>query len=184
MICLAFVLAAGSVVAAPAMYSVDAAHSSLTYHIVHKLHEVSGTSHDLETKARLLPDGTLQVMARAAIVSFKSGDGNRDEHMVEAVEGNKYPYVIFKGTAKVKMPDHFPAKEDVATVGEITFHGQTHKEKLPIQIAFTSPEQAKVTADFKISLDAYKVERPSLFFVKIDDACQIKADLAMVASAQ
>src|SRR5207237_668908 len=41
--------------------------SALTYTLIHKLHEVKGTSKRLEGKARLLPDGTLQVAVRARV---------------------------------------------------------------------------------------------------------------------
>ncbi len=47
------------------LFSVKSADSSLSYHLIHKLHEVVGTARPTEGKARLLPDGTLQVAVRA-----------------------------------------------------------------------------------------------------------------------
>ena len=68
------------------------ASSSITYHLVHKMHRVDGVSHKVEGKARLTPDGKAQVMVRAPSESFDSGNVNRDAHMKEAVEAAKYPW--------------------------------------------------------------------------------------------
>src|SRR6478752_6439094 len=75
---------------APADYSIDAKDSTLTYHLIHKMHKVDGVSHKVEGKARLTPDGKAQVLVRAASESFDSGNVNRDAHMKEAVEAAKY----------------------------------------------------------------------------------------------
>src|SRR4051812_38009232 len=75
---------------------VDRGKSSITYHLVHKLHKFDGISKQVDGKARLLGDGRAQVMVRAAVESFDSGNSNRDEHMKETVEAARFPTVELK----------------------------------------------------------------------------------------
>jgi hypothetical protein len=44
-------------------------------------------------------------------------------------------------------------------------------------VIFESPTKIRALCRFTISLDAFKVERPSLLFVKVDDALELEADL-------
>ena len=73
----ALTLAALSQAPAPRLLAVDPARSTITYGIVHKLHKADGVSHEVEGKAALLADGKVQVMVRAPIASFKSGESSR-----------------------------------------------------------------------------------------------------------
>lgn len=38
----------------------------------------------------------------------------------------------------------------------------------------------RVTGGFDVSLDAHKIERPSLLFVKVEDACHLAVDLILL----
>ncbi|MGZ3457631.1 MAG: YceI family protein, partial [Archangium sp.] len=122
-------------------------------------------------KARILPDGTLQVAVRANVADFDSGNANRDAHMKETTEAEKYPTVEFKGVAAgVKMPTAFPSEQTVPLKGQLTFHGVKQPVEVPMKVTFTSAKDVKAEGKFQISLEAYKIERPSLLMVKVDDA--------------
>ena len=73
----------------------------LTYTLIHKLHQVEGTSRALECKAMAAPDGTMRVQVRTKIASFDSGNSHRDEHMREVTHEAVHPYVTVKGTLPV-----------------------------------------------------------------------------------
>src|SRR5256885_17248982 len=93
----------------PADFAVDAKGSSLTYHLVHKMHKVDGVSHKVEGKARLMPDGKAQVSVRVPSESFDSANVNRDAHMKEAVEAAKYPFIELKALGDgVTAPSTLP----------------------------------------------------------------------------
>ena len=162
-----------------ALYSVDPGASRLTYRIVHKLHEVDAESKAVEAKATLAADGTVQVMARAAVASFKSGDANRDEHMLEVVESGAHPFVTLKAVGHADVPTALPATTTVALACDLDFHGVHSTERFPVTIDVAADGTAHVTGSFNVSLDKYKVDRPSLLFVKVDDACLIKVDLTL-----
>jgi polyisoprenoid-binding protein YceI len=179
-------LAAAALAAAPEgrAFSVDPAKSVLGFHIVHKFHKVHGESRSLQGKALLSPDGAVQVMVRAPVASFDSGDGNRDGNMRDTLEAAKYPYVTFKAVGKLTPPKEYPARAEVELDGELDFHGRKRPEKVPVTVEFAAPDALHVTGRFAVSLDKYEVERPSLLFVKIEDACAIDVDFALRGEAR
>ena len=163
------------------IYSVKKDASSLTYKLKHKLHEVVGTAKPSDGKAKLLPDGTLQVAVRANVKDFDSGNSNRDAHMQEVTESAKFPLIDFKGVATgVKMPASFPGTVPVTLKGKLTFHGVTQDVSIPLTVTFTSAKEATATGSFDISLEGYKIERPSLLMVKVDDKLVLEPKLTFV----
>src|SRR5437870_13217458 len=83
----------------------DLREGSLTYTVVHRLHEVRATSHQVEGRALAQPDGTAKVQVRVRVATFDSGNSNRDEHMREATHEQSHPYAEVKGTiTAVAMP--------------------------------------------------------------------------------
>lgn len=163
---------------APHVFSVDPAHSKLSYHITHKLHRVQGDSSSVEGKVAFLADGRVQLMVRAPVASFRSGDSNRDAHMLEVVEAAKYGYVTFKAATRVALPAA-DKPLDLPLTGELEFHGRKRTETIPLKVSFTAPGQLHASGTFDVSLDGYEVERPSLLFVKVEDNCRIELDLAL-----
>ncbi len=156
--------------------SVDPATSLLRYHITHKLHHVSGESNQLEGKAVIQPGGTVQTMVRVAVVSFRSGDANRDSHMEEVLNPNQHPFVVFKGVTQLGSTE---AGGQVTMNGELDFNGVKTPVSVPLEIELKPDGAVRAHGSFDVSLDAHKVERPSLLFVKIDDACRIDIDLML-----
>jgi polyisoprenoid-binding protein YceI len=160
-------------------FNVVPAESSITYHLVHKMHKVDGTSHKVEGKARIMPDGKAQVMIRVPSQSFDSGNVNRDAHMKEAVEAAKYPYVELKALGEgLTPPAQFPTTQKKTFKAQLSFHGIQQVFDLPVDITWDAANKVHANTTFAISLDGYKVERPSLMFVKVDDELKLDAKLA------
>ena len=166
----AFLLAAAI---APGSYAVDATASTLRYVVTHKLHQVDATSKEVEGRAVVRPDGTVLAEVRAPIASFRSGDGNRDEHMLEVMSVGAHPFVVFKGLA------HLEDGPGVRVQGQIDLHGV----KKPVAVPLTAEPQPggsiRVKGAFEVGLEAHGIERPALLFVKVDDACRIELDLLL-----
>lgn len=172
--------AAPATVAAPVLLSVDVANSSITYHLVHKLHKIDGASKKADGKVRIMPNGQAQVMVRIPTESFDSGNSNRDAHMKETVEAAKFPVIELKAAADgVAMPTSFPATVEKTLKGKLSFHGVDKQVELPVKVLFNSASSATVTAQLNISMDEFKIERPSLMFVKVDDALKIDVNLTL-----
>jgi hypothetical protein len=154
--------------------------STLTYRLVHRFHTVTGVSRSVEGRARLLPDGTVQVALRAPLDSFDSGNSNRDAHMREATGAGTSPYVAFKGVGRMTPPDHYPVDEKVALRGELTLK-TTRPVEVATEVRFESADRASVKSTFPVSLEEHQVERPSLMFVKVEDKVEIDAQLTLGA---
>jgi len=159
-------------------FSVVSASSVLSYDVVHKLHKVHGMSKKVEGKARLLPDGKVQVMVRVPVESFDSSNVNRDAHMKEVVEAAKFPQIEIKATADgVVPPQNLPATIDKTFKAQINFHGVQKTLDLPVKLSFESNGSVRAQVAVSLSLEEFKIERPSLMFVKVNDDMQIQADI-------
>ena len=162
------------------LFSVTPDKSSVTYTLVHKLHTVHGVAtKNIDAKAKLGPSGA-QLAIRIPVASFDSGNGNRDEHMQEETEAAKFPSVELKAVvpgAKVQTS----GTSTVTLKGKLTFHGVTQDvSEIPLTLTWANAKDVTVKGNFAISLEGYKVERPSLLGVKVDDKIDLEVDLHMV----
>lgn len=163
-------------------FTLDPAASTLTYHVVHKLHRVEAVSSSLEGKAVLQADGRVLAMVRAPVATFASGDGNRDAHMQEVMETSRFPFVVFKGLAQLDprvMPVSASPGAALSVTGELDLHGVKRPQTVPLQVEFRSDGTVRARGTLVVSLDAFGIERPSLLFVKVEDACRIDLDLVL-----
>ncbi len=161
-----------------ASFSVDPAASTIRYTVVHKLHRVEGVTHEMEARAVVKDDGSVLVMVRVPMASFRSGDGNRDEHMVEAVDAGKFPFVVLKGIVHLGPAREAPASP-VTLDGGVALHGVATPVKVPTTLTVERDGAVRARGAFDVSLDAHGVQRPSLLFVKIDDDCHVDFDVSM-----
>ena len=152
--------------------------SSVTYHVVHKLHKVDGTSKKVDGRARVQSGGATQVAIRVPIESFDSQNVNRDEHMKEVAEAARYPNVELKAVAEgLTIPSSFPSTVQKTWKAQVTMHGVTQTMDIPVTVKFEAADRVVATTSFQIGFDAFKIERPSLMFVKVEDAIKIEASL-------
>ena len=148
---------------------------TLTYSVRHKLHEVKGTTAKLEGRALVQPDGSVRVQVRAKVASFDSGNANRDGHMREVTHELQHPYVTVRGTLSgVALPLADPAEKLLQATVEL--NGE--RQAVPVQVK-VSPEGAFIRArlSFSISLDAFKVSRPELLLIKVEDQVKLEGEL-------
>lgn len=161
-----------------ATFSVDAPASSVRFEVVHKLHHVEGSSRDIEGKAVVKDERTVLAMIRIPVASFRSGDANRDAHMLEVLEIGEHPFVVFKGIARMPGGDG-ELGGPVIMEGEVDLHGVKRPVTVPVTVERAGGDVLRVRGSFGVSLVAHQIERPSLLFVKIDDDCRIHVDLAL-----
>jgi hypothetical protein len=117
-------------------------------------------------------------MVRAPLRSFDSGNSNRDAHMLEVTDVARNPYVVFKGVGTMNVPTSFPAEVQLPVQGELTLKTARPVE-VRVQVRFESPDRASIDSTFPVSLERHEVERPSLMFVKVDDAITIEVKLKL-----
>lgn len=159
----------------PAGQVLDLREGTLTATVVHKLHEVRATTRQLEGRALVRPDGTALVQVRAKVASFDTGNSNRDVHMREVTHEPEHPYASVKGTVKgVTVPLAAPLATTLHATVEL--NGEKRPVEIPVKLEAAGPG-VRATFSFPISLDAFKVERPDLLFVKVDDKVVIIGNL-------
>ena len=160
-------------------FTVDPAQSTIRYHVNHKLHAADGRTSSIEGKAVIQPDGKVLTMIRVPVATFDSGDANRDSNMRETLDASKLPFIVFKGVTSLVMPAAQGKPLTTTIQGELDFHGVKRPIDVPVTLVFGGDGSASVKGKMKLSLDAYKIERPSLLMIKLDDECAIEFDLKL-----
>lgn len=143
----------------------------LVYHVHYPLKNVEGIATNVKGKGHC-ENGKCEFLIAAPLKDFKSGDGNRDNHMLEVTRAAQNPMVVAKVT--------FPQSADTKAIdarAEISFAGKTHVYE-HISLSATANGTNTVTAGkIPLRLSEFAVERPSLLAVKIDDAAPIDFEL-------
>ena len=113
--------------------------------------------------------------------TFDSGNVNRDAHVKEVVEAARFPAVEIKATADgITIPTNFPTTVEKTFTAQVSFHGVQKPVQIPVKLTFESADRLRAKANLTLSLDEYKIERPSLMFVKVDDSMVVEADVVFV----
>jgi hypothetical protein len=160
--------------------NVIAADSQVDYHVVHPLHKVNGKSKKIQGSARILGSGRAQVSVSVDADSFDSGNANRDAHVKEVIEAAKHPKVEIKAIGDgLTLPTSFPSTVEKTFKVQVGFHGLEPRPTydVPVKVTFESATRVRAQATIQLSLDAFKIERPSLMFKKVDDALKIEANV-------
>lgn len=142
----------------------DKSQSFITYKLTHPLHEVEGTSKSADCIVEV--DKTKKqikaVLVDVGVTTFDSGNSNRDSHAMEVVEAIKYPDAKFLSSSITQTGDSLKIE------GQMTFHGIT-KNIEATAVEKWSGSKIEVDGKFDLSLTAFKVERPTLLFMPVND---------------
>ena len=142
--------------------------SSLTYVLVHPLHEIEGTSKDIDCVIDV--DDATQTISHASfsadVMSFNSGNSNRDSHAMETLEALLYPTVSFESTSIV------PNGSSLDVTGNLTFHGVTRPVSFSA-VRTDSDGSMNIQGKAKVSLTDFKIPRPSLLMIPVKDTLSI-----------
>lgn len=142
--------------------------STVKYTMKHKLHQWEGSSKEVKiaTKWNEQYNEIEQVSIVVNIATFNSGLSSRDSHMLEVLNGLTYPRVSFSSTNIQYKP------EGIYVKGKLQFHGVERMVETKVKLEKVNGKMI-YTGQFPIFLEDYKVQRPSLFFVKVENLVQI-----------
>ncbi len=163
-------------------FVVDPAGSVVSFHLHHKMHAVDGRSTEVEGKAVLGDDGKVMTMVRIPAASFVTGDANRDSHMRETLDVSKFPFVVFKGVTTLTVPVAHGKPLEARFAGELDFHGVKRPISIPAQVSIAPDGTAVVRARFPVNLEAHRIERPALLFIKVDENVELDVQLKLGGS--
>lgn len=135
-----------------------------TYTVEHKFKKVEGSSKDLKGKIQC-KDQNCEFLIAVKIDTFLSSDSNRDLNMQSTLDSTQYPLAIAKGV--LNLNEWNQPKSTITA--EIDFHGVKKQYKLNIKSDASGTKKANLVLD----LDAHKIERPSLFTMKIENTVPV-----------
>jgi polyisoprenoid-binding protein YceI len=146
----------------------EASTSSVKYSMVHKLHSWEGVSKDLKvaTKWNEQKNEIEQISIVVNVATFNSGLSSRDSHMMEVLDGLTYPRILFSISSVQYTP------EGIFVKGKLQFHGVERVIETKVKLEKMN-RKLVFSGSLPILLEDYKVERPSLLFVKVDNKIQI-----------
>lgn len=143
--------------------------STIGYTLEHPLHTVNGLSKQASSQLVLGENGKQiqRVTVSVPVRSFDSGNRRRDRDMLKVTEADQYPEVTFVSSGIAERDSA------LSVSGLLTFHGVSK------EIEFTAVQQWQgdelvVTGGFEISLEEFKVKRPSIFTMKVKDNLQVQ----------
>ena len=147
--------------------------SSVTYSMKHKLHNWEGVSKDLKvaTKWNEQKNEIEQISIVVNVATFNSGLSSRDSHMMEVLDGLTYPRIIFS-SSNIQY-----TSEGILVTGKLQFHGVEKMIETKVKLEKNNRRWV-FTGSIPVLLEDYKVERPGLFFVKVDNL--VKVDFQVV----
>ncbi len=142
----------------------DKSASFIRYHMNHLLHAFDANSSDAYCAVEIDPGAKSirHVYVQVDVTTFNSGNSNRDSHAMEVIDALSYPDARFESTGMT--PDH----DTLRVEGRMTFHGITRPLTINVLPRWDG-NILTVQGAFKLSLTDYKVERPSLLGLKVDD---------------
>ena len=144
-------------------------NSLITYFGVHYLHKWEGSTSDVNgvvsyNKASEQYECSISV----PLSTFSSGNDNRDSNMLVYCKAFDFPNINFQSTS-IKVNE-----STLEIEGKIEFAGEEKEIKTNAKLNRLDNNLFAIEGELDILLSEFKVERPSLLFVEIEDLVKIK----------
>lgn len=148
-------------------------NSTLTYHMSHPIHEVDGTSTAARGKGAC-ENGACNFLIAAPVNTFKSGDSNRDLHMIEVVRGAQNPMVVVRAT----FPESELASSTIDADLQVQFAGQTARySHVAFQKTAAGENTVRITGTIPTTCSDFKIDRPTFLAVPIKNEIPVRIDM-------
>ena len=158
-------------------FQVDKTESTISYVGSHPFHEWQGLSSqiDIETDCQ---ENSVDCNATLSVplVSFISGNDNRDSNMLFYVDGFSLP-VVKISFSHIDISNLLSIEESAHIAGEIDFHGYKIIQEIPLFIA-SDKNTISIQSNFSIQLNSFDVKRPSLLMIPIKNEIQINVNIS------
>ena len=144
-------------------------NSLITYFGVHYLHKWEGSTSDV--KGVVSYDKNIdqyECSISVPLNTFSSGNDNRDSNMLVYCRAFDFPNINFQSTS-IKVNE-----STLEIRGKIEFAGEEKEVKTNAKLNSLDNNLFAIEGELDILLSEFKVERPSLLFVEIEDLVKIK----------
>ena len=144
-------------------------NSLITYFGVHYLHKWEGSTSDV--KGVVSYDKNVdqyECSISVPLSTFSSGNDNRDSNMLVYCKAFDFPNINFQSSS-IKVNE-----STLEIEGKIEFAGEEKEIKTNVKLNRLDNNLFAIEGELDILLSEFKVERPSLLFVEIEDLVKIK----------
>lgn len=153
--------------------NLDANETYVRYSMKHKLHSWDGISKEVKvaTKWDAQKKEIDQISIVVNVASFNSGISNRDSHMLEVLDALSFPRILFNSSSIEYVTDGIIVK------GKLQFHGI--EKVIETKVKYVKINNRWLfSGSLPIYLEDFKIERPSLLFVKADNLVKVDFQVA------
>lgn len=128
--------------------------------------------------ASILITGTKTIAFNVLLKSFRFEKALMEEHFNEKyVHSDRYPAAKYKGVIQEDIDLKKPGRyNDLTLNGTMNFHGVSRPIKAVAQIIVNEDQSINLTSNFKLNLEAFKIEIPSLVKNKISEDIVLSVD--------
>lgn len=124
---------------------------------------------------------TKEIHFSVPVESIKTGIGKRDRDMYKLLEVEEYPTVKFEGTL-VSDFDPDSGRQKATASGKLTIRNVTKDITIDGYLEKTM-DGLHLEATWELLLSTYNIERPSVFFTRVNDEHEIQVN-AMLKEAR
>jgi hypothetical protein len=152
-------------------------NSSISYTGSHPFHDWQGITSQIEIITDCdMVSSDCGATINVPVMSFISGNDNRDSNMLFYVDGFSFP-IIKISFSHLNISNLLSREETVNLGGEIDFHGFKVMQQIPL---FITQEENTIfiNSEFLIKLDSFEVDRPSLLMVPIKNEIKIDVNIS------
>ncbi len=145
--------------------------STLTWHIMHPMHDVDGTSHAAKGKG-VCAGGFCDFLIAVPVNTFNSGDSNRDLHTIQTVRGAEFPMVV----VRTRIPESEMNSSTIDADLQVQFAGQmAHYSHVPLH-RLQKGSDVEITGSVPATCSDFKIDRPSFLTVPIRNEIPVTVD--------
>lgn len=148
-------------------------NSTLSYRVSHPAREVDGVSNAGRGNGAC-GNGTCSFLIAAPVNTFRSGDSNRDLHMMETVRGGQFPMVVVRAT----FPESELALSTIDAELQVQFAGQIARyTHVGFQKAAASENTVRITGTIPTTCSDFKIVRPTFLAAPIRNEIPVRVDM-------
>lgn len=150
--------------------------SEISYQVTHPLHVVFGKSTAARGKGSVSYKGIGTFLVAVPVKTFRSGDANRDLHMLEVTRAGTYPMVV----VNVKIPHAGLTVLPEVLEADITVNFAGKEKTYPqvgLNLLECGSKTARLTGVIPVSLKDFGIHPPSLLAMPIRDEVPVRLDM-------
>jgi len=156
-------------------YSIIQSESEIKYFGSHPIYSFAGSSSSIILFSDCNnPDNSCDFKFKIPIISLNSGNGSRDNDMLNCLDFFSYPEIILD-VENFIVRDY---KEEFI-LADLSIHGISQGIQVPLTLVKISPGNYKVNSEFSILLNEFNVDIPKLLFLPINNEIKIEVQLSI-----